>query len=63
MNKDKLDKILGLVWIGSFTLALVIQDWQIRDLNTRVRRLEARENVRSFGEMLDSLTTRKKKED
>lgn len=62
MNKDKLDKILGLVWIGSFTLALVIQDWQIRDLNTRVQRLEARENVRSFGEMLDSLTTRKKED-
>ena len=62
MNKDKLDKILGLVWIGSFTLALVLQDWQIRDLNTRVQRLEARENVRSVGEMLDSLTTRKKED-
>ena len=61
MNKDK--KILALVGLGGFMLTLVIQDWQIRDLNTRVQRLEARENVRSFGEMLDSLTTRKKKED
>lgn len=63
MNKDKYTRILGLIGIGGFALALAIQDWQIRDLNTRVRRLEARENVRSFGEMLDSLTTRKKKED
>lgn len=62
MNKDKLDKILGLIGIGGFALALAIQDWQIRDLNTRVQRLEARENVRSFGEMMDSLTTRKKED-
>lgn len=62
MNKDKLDKILGLIGIGGFALALAIQDWQIRDLNARVQRLEARENVRSFGEMLDSLTTRKKED-
>lgn len=62
MNKDKLDKILRLVGLGALTLALAIQDWQIRDLNARVQRLEARENVRSFGEMLDSLTTRKKED-
>lgn len=62
MNKDKLDKILGLVGLGAFTLTLLIQDWQIRDLNTRVQRLEARENVRSFGEMMDSLKTRKKED-
>lgn len=62
MNKDKLDKILGLIGIGGFALALAIQDWQIRDLNTRVQRLEARENVRSFGEMMDSLKTRKKED-
>lgn len=58
MNNNK--KILALVGLGGFALALAIQDWQIRDLNTRVQRLEARENVRSFGEMVDSLTTRKK---
>lgn len=63
MNKDKFDKILGLVGLGALTLTLVIQDWQIRDLNARVQRLEDQENLRSFGEMLDSLTTRKKKED
>lgn len=62
MNKDKLDKILRLVGLGALTLTLAIQDWQIRDLNARVQRLEARENVRSFGEMLDSLTTRKKED-
>lgn len=62
MNKDKFDKILGLIGIGGFALALAIQDWQIRDLNTRVRRLEAQEDLRSFGEMLDSLTTRKKED-
>lgn len=62
MNKDKLDKILALVGLGAFTLTLVIQDWQIRDLNTRVQRLEARESVRSFGEMVDSLQTRKKED-
>ena len=60
MNKNQ--KILALVGLGAFTLTLLIQDWQIRDLNTRVQRLEARENVRSFGEMLDSLTTRKKED-
>lgn len=62
MNKDKYTTILGLVGLGGFVLTLAIQDWQIRDLNTRVQRLEARENVRSFGEMLDSLTTRKKED-
>ena len=62
MNKDKFDKILALVGLGAFTLTLLIQDWQIRDLNARVQRLEARENVRSFGEMLDSVTTRKKED-
>lgn len=62
MNKDKFDKILGLVGLGGFMLTLVIQDWQIRDLNARVQRLEARENLRSFGEMMDSLTTRKKED-
>lgn len=62
MNKDKFDKILGLVELGAFTLTLVIQDWQIRDLNGRVQRLEAQENLRSFGEMVDSLTTRKKED-
>lgn len=62
MNKDKFDKILGLIGIGGFALALVIQDWQIRDLNTRVQRLEARENVRSLVEMLDSVATRKKED-
>lgn len=62
MNKDKFDKILGLVELGAFTLTLLIQDWQIRDLNARVRRLEARESVRSFGEMLDSLNTRRKED-
>ena len=62
MNKDKFDKILGLIGIGGFALALAIQDWQIRDLNARVRRLEAQEDLRSFGEMVDSLTTRKKED-
>ena len=62
MNRDKFNTIAGLVGLGGFMLTLVIQDWQIRDLNTRVQRLEARENVRSFGEMLDSLTTRKKED-
>lgn len=62
MNKDKLDKILGLIGIGGFTLALAIQDWQIRDLNSRVRRLEAQENLRSLVEMMDSLKTRKKED-
>lgn len=60
MNNNQ--KILALVGLGAWTLTLLIQDWQIRDLNTRVQRLEARENVRSFGEMLDSLTTRKKED-
>lgn len=62
MNKDKFDKILGLVELGAFTLTLLIQDWQIRDLNARVRRLEAQENLRSISEMLDSLATRKKED-
>lgn len=62
MNKDKFDKILGLIGIGGFALALAIQDWQIRDLNARVRRLEAQEDLRSFGEMLDSLNARKKED-
>lgn len=62
MNKDKFDKILGLVGLGALTLTLVIQDWQIRDLNARVQRLEAQENIRSLSEMLDSLKTRKKED-
>lgn len=62
MNKNKFDKILGLVGLGALALTLVVQDWQIRDLNTRVQRLEARESVRSFGEMMDSLNTRKKED-
>ena len=62
MNKDKFDKILGLIGIGGFALALVIQDWQIRDLNARVKRLEAQENLRSLVEMMDSLKTRKKED-
>ena len=62
MNKDKFDKILGLIGIGGFALALAIQDWQIRDLNARVRRLEAQENLRSLVEMMDSLKTRKKED-
>lgn len=60
MNNNQ--KILALVGLGAFTLTLLIQDWQIRDLNARVQRLEARENVRSFGEMMDSLTTCKKED-
>lgn len=62
MNKDKFDKILGLVGLGAFTLTLVIQDWQIRDLTARVRRLEAQENLRSLIEMMDSRNTRKKED-
>ena len=60
MNKNK--KILALVGLGAFTLTLLIQDWQIRDLNTRVRRLEAQENLRSISEMVDLLNTRKKED-
>ena len=60
MNNNQ--KILALVGLGAFTLTLLIQDWQIRDLNTRVQRLEARENVRSLVEMLDSRTTHKKED-
>lgn len=62
MNKDKFGKILTLVELGAFTLTLLVQDWQIRDLNARVRRLEAREDLRSISEMVDSLTTRKKED-
>lgn len=62
MNKNQVDKILGLIGIGGFVLALAIQDWQIRDLNARVRRLEAQENLRSLVEMMDSLKTRKKED-
>lgn len=62
MNKDKFDKILGLVGLGAFALTLLVQDWQIRDLNARVQRLETQENLRSFGEMVDSLKTRKKED-
>lgn len=67
MNKDKFDKILGLIGVGGFALALAIQDWQIRDLNARVRRLETQENLRSISEMAiseiaDSLKTRKKED-
>lgn len=60
MNKNQ--KILALAGLGAFTLTLLIQDWQIRDLNARVQRLEARENVRSLVEMLDSRTTHKKED-
>ena len=62
MNKDKFDKILGLVGLGAFALTLLVQDWQIRDLNGRVQRLETQENLRSFGEMVDSLKTRRKED-
>lgn len=62
MNKDKLDKILALVGLGAFTMTLVIQDWQIRDLTARVWRLEAQENLRSIGEMVDSRNARKKED-
>lgn len=62
MNKDKLDKILALVGLGGFMLTLAIQDWQIRNLNARVWRLEGQENLRSFGEMVDSLNTRRKED-
>lgn len=62
MNKDKLDKILALVGLGAFTLTLVIQDWQIRGLNARVRRLEASE---IFDPPIsdDGFTETRKKED
>ena len=62
MNKDKVDKILGLIGIGGFALALAIQDWQIRDLNARLWRLEAQENLRAIGEVMDSLNTRRKED-
>lgn len=62
MNKDQFNAIARLVGLGALTLTLVIQDRQIRDLNARVWRLEAQENLRSFGEMVDSLTTRKKED-
>lgn len=62
MNKDQYTRILGLIGIGGFALALAIQDWQIRDLNARVRRLEAQEDLRSISEMVDSLQTRKKED-
>ena len=62
MNKNKFNTIAGLVGLGALTLTLVIQDWQIRDLNARVQRLETQENLRSFGEMVDSLKTRKKED-
>lgn len=58
MNNNQ--KTLALVGLGAFALTLLIQDWQIRDLNARVRRLEAQENLRSLVEMMDSLTTHKK---
>lgn len=59
MNKVQFYTIVGL---GALTLTLVIQGWQIRDLNARVQRLEAQENIRSLSEMLDSLKTRKKED-
>ena len=62
MNKDKFDRILGLVELGALALTLVVQDWQIRDLNARVRRLETRENIRSVIEMADSFNARKKED-
>lgn len=62
MNKEQFNTIAKLVGLGALTLTLVIQDRQIRDLNARVRRLEAQENLRSISEMLDSLATRKKED-
>ena len=62
MNKNKFNKIPGLVGLGASALTLLVQDWQIRDLNGRVQRLETQENLRSFGEMVDSLKTRKKED-
>lgn len=62
MNKDQFNVIARLVGLGALTLTLVIQDWQIRDLNARVWRLEAQENLRSIGEMVDSRKTRKKED-
>ncbi len=62
MNKDQFNTIANLVGLGALTLTLVIQDWQIRDLNARVWRLEAQENLRSIGEMVDSRKTRKKED-
>lgn len=62
MNKDQFNAIARLVGLGALTLTLVIQDWQIRDLNARVWRLEAQENLRSIGEMVDSRKTRKKED-
>lgn len=41
MNKDQFNAIAGLVGLGVLTLAFTIRDWQISDLNARVRRLEA----------------------
>lgn len=62
MNKDQFNAIARLVGLSALTLTLVIQDWQIRDLNARVWRLEAQENLRSIGEMVDSRKTRKKED-
>ena len=59
---EDLRSVIVLRYFGGFTLALAIQDWQIRDLNSRVRRLEAQENLRSLVEMMDSLKTRKKED-
>ena len=41
MNKDKFNAIAGLVGLGVLAMTLAIRDWQISDLNARVRRLEA----------------------
>lgn len=62
MNKEQFNTIAKLVGLGALTLTLVIQDRQIRDLNGRVWQLEARENLRSIGEMVDSRNTRKKED-
>lgn len=62
MNKDQFNAIAGLVGLGVLALAFTIRDWQISDLNARVRRLEAQENLRSISEMVDSRNTRKKED-
>jgi len=62
MNKDQFNAIAGLAGLGVLALAFAIRDWQISDLNARVRRLEAQENLRSISEMVDSRNTRKKED-
>ena len=62
MNKDKFNAVAGLVGLGVLAMAFAIRDWQINDLKARVRRLEAQENLRAIGEMVDSLNTRRKED-